>query len=284
MRPHRLVLALAVLTVAACSSGGAGTPTVGTTPSTAPSTTGPVATTANDLRLCTTRTNPPMEYTDPKDPANVDPIGFDIDFAKAIAGELKRNLATATYDFGGLIPAMQAGRCDMILAGMFATAKREEVVDFVRYMKAGTAFLVKKGNPKGIKGFPDLCGTKAGYNVGSVYEQIIADRSSQCTAAGKPKIEGLLFQGDEGQVTAVQNGQIDVAFRDSTAAKYIAQNADGLDVGGVEFGNDTFGLALPKGSALKTPLSDYVKKVQADGTFAKWLDTWSLPVDSAYCC
>src|SRR2546430_2081924 len=105
------------------------------------------------VKLCTTNSNPPMEYTDPHNPTASTPIGFDIDFARAVAKQLNRPLAAQIYDFGGLIPAMQAGRCDIILAGMFATPKREEVVDFIRYMKAGTAFLVRKGNPKHIKGF-----------------------------------------------------------------------------------------------------------------------------------
>jgi polar amino acid transport system substrate-binding protein len=237
------------------------------------------------LRLCTTNSNPPMEYADPANPTAAMPIGFDIDFAKAIAQQLKRSLTVQIFDFGGLIPAMQAKRCDMILAGMFATGQREQLVDFVRYMKAGTAFLVRKGNPKNIKGFGDLCGASAGYNVGSVYEQIIQDRSKACTGAGKPAIKGVLFQGDAGQIAALQNGQIDVAFRDSTAAKYIAQHASGLDVGGVEFGSDTFGLALPKGSdPLKAQLSEFVKRLQTDGTFTTWLNKWGLPADSAYCC
>ena len=222
-----------------------------------------------------------MEYTDPTNPTSTTPIGFDIDMLNALSGKLNRPVNATVYDFGGLIPAMQSGRCDIIAAGMFATPVREQVVDFVRYMKAGTAFLVQKGNPKNVKSFDDLCGTKAGYNLGSVYEQTIKDQSTKCQAAGKAPVQGVLYQGDQGQITALQNGQLDVAFRDSTAAKYIAAHATGVDVGGVQFTSDTFGLALPKGSTdLKTQISGFIRGWQSDGTFAGWLSKWQLPSEN----
>lgn len=291
MRSRRFAFLITALLVAACSATttSAPPPTSAPSPSEAASASDAESMSAEpaaggDLRLCTTNTNAPMEYTDPSNPSATDPIGFDIDFANAVADHLGRTLVLSTYDFGGLIPAMQAGRCDLILAGMFATAKREEVVDFVRYMKAGTAFLVAKGNPKNVTGLDSLCGAKAAYNVGSVYEQVIKDQSEKCTAAGKPGVEGVLFQGDAAEIPALQNGQVDVAFRDSTAADYIAKNAEGVEVGGVQFSDDTFGLALPKGSDLKESISSYVQQLQDDGTFASWLEKWALPADSQYCC
>src|SRR6187401_2803705 len=54
-----------------------------------------------ELRLCTSRSNPPMEYSDPDDPAAIDPIGFGIDMSGAIADGLNRELTIQSYEFGG---------------------------------------------------------------------------------------------------------------------------------------------------------------------------------------
>ena len=54
-------------------------------------------------------------------------------------------------EFGSLIPGLQAGRFDIIAAGMFVNPKRCEQVQFSEPTYGiGQAFLVAKGNPKGI--------------------------------------------------------------------------------------------------------------------------------------
>src|SRR5262245_11026843 len=55
-------------------------------------------------------------------------------------------------EFGSLIPGLQAGRFDIIAAGMFINPKRCEQIQFSEPSYGiGQAFLVKKGNPKNIK-------------------------------------------------------------------------------------------------------------------------------------
>lgn len=226
-----------------------------------------------------------MQYIDPANPTSSTPIGFDVDLVDLIAAELDRPVDTQIFDFGGLIPGIQSDRCDIVAAGMFATAEREQQVDFVRYMRAGSAILVEAGNPEGIHVFEDLCGKSAGYNLGSIYETTLAEVSAQCEADGKEPVDAQLFQSDQGQIAALQNGSLNAAFRDSTAANYIAENTDAIEVGGVVYGNDTFGIALPKGSdELKKQISEMIRNWQGDGSFDDLLTKWGLPTDSAMCC
>jgi len=83
-------------------------------------------------------------------------VGFDIDIAKAIAKDLGGKLEWQNYAFSGLIPAMQSNKVDLVIAGMTATDKRKEVVDFTMpYFTSGQALLVNKNVPN-IKKWQDL--------------------------------------------------------------------------------------------------------------------------------
>ncbi|MGH3390970.1 MAG: ectoine/hydroxyectoine ABC transporter substrate-binding protein EhuB [Actinomadura sp.] len=73
--------------------------------------------------------------------------------------------------FGGLIGGLQARRFDVIAAGMFITPERCGQVAFSdpEYV-AQNAFLVPKGNPKGIRRFEDAAksGARLGVLTGAV--------------------------------------------------------------------------------------------------------------------
>ncbi len=56
--------------------------------------------------------------------------GYDVQVAKYIAAELGMKLEIYQYDWESLIPAVQSGAIDGIIAGMSPTAEREEEVDF----------------------------------------------------------------------------------------------------------------------------------------------------------
>jgi polar amino acid transport system substrate-binding protein len=65
-------------------------------------------------------------------------------------------------EFGSLIPGLQAGRFDIIAAGMFVNPKRCEQVQFSEPTYGiGQAFLVAAGNPKGIADYGSIAADSA---------------------------------------------------------------------------------------------------------------------------
>ena len=71
--------------------------------------------------------------------------GYDVQIAKLIAGKLGVELVIKAIEWDGLIPALESGEIDMIIAGMSPTAEREEEVDFTEcYYNSNLVVIYKK--------------------------------------------------------------------------------------------------------------------------------------------
>lgn len=74
-------------------------------------------------------------------------IGYDMDLAKAIGKALNVKVEFKQYEFSGLIPALQTGDIDMILAGMTIRGDRALSVSFSNpYYSTGQALMVPKSD------------------------------------------------------------------------------------------------------------------------------------------
>ncbi|PLS17331.1 ABC transporter substrate-binding protein [Bacillus sp. M6-12] len=76
---------------------------------------------------------------------NGDFIGYDIDTAKAISESLKVDVEFKQFGFDGLIPALQTGEIDMVVAGMTIRGDRALSVSFANpYFKTGQVMMLPK--------------------------------------------------------------------------------------------------------------------------------------------
>ena len=70
--------------------------------------------------------------------------GYDVQIAKLIAAELNVTLEIKAIQWEGLIPALEAGEIDMIIAGMSPTADRDLSIDFSNtYFDSNLVIVVK---------------------------------------------------------------------------------------------------------------------------------------------
>ena len=116
--------------------------------------------------------------------------GIEADFAKELEQELGRRLEIERMPFIDLIPALIAGRIDVIMSGMSATPRRSELVRFAEpYLQVGqmalirSADLAERSQQRGLVDTPE---TRFGYRPGTTGEEFLrsAPRQGQLVPIG----------------------------------------------------------------------------------------------------
>ena len=204
------------------------------------------------------------------------PIGFDVDIAKALANMFGLEAVPQTSNFDSIIPSIGT-KYDIGISSFTITPERMEAVDFVSMFKAGSTWVVKKGNPNKVD-TSDLCGLKIAVQTGTTQEEEVNAAAKQCKADGKSEVQILSNKLQTDVTTNVATGKADVFYADSPVAGYaIAQTEDTLEALGEDVGVTKEAVAIKKGD------SDTAKAVQAalqklmdDGTYMKILKHWGV--------
>ena len=97
-----------------------------------------------EIVIATEGAFPPYNLTRPDGTLD----GYDIELGKNLCERMKIKCAFVAQAFDGIIPALNAGKFDAIMAGMSATEKRKEVIDFsMSYGSTGQSFATLKDSP-----------------------------------------------------------------------------------------------------------------------------------------
>ncbi|KFI73962.1 ABC transporter substrate-binding protein [Bifidobacterium mongoliense] len=204
------------------------------------------------------------------------PIGFDVDLSRAIAAIFGLKEVTVTSTLDSVIPAV-GSKYDIGLSSLTMTPQRMDAVEFVTYFKAGSTYVVKKGNPKGID--PEhLCGQKVAIQTGSTQEELINQANAKCKAEGKDPMQIQSSKMQTDVTTAVATGKADIFYSDTPVAGYaIKQTGDVLQSIGQDVGVTPEAVAIKKGDmATAKAVQRAIQKLMDDGTYKKILDTWGV--------
>jgi polar amino acid transport system substrate-binding protein len=204
------------------------------------------------------------------------PEGFDVDLATEIGKILGVEFKFENSAFDGLIPAVEAGRYDVILSGMTDNKERQAKIDFVDYQKSGFAILVKKGNPKGIKTPADLCGNKVGMQSGT--SQIDFVKAIDC---GDKAIEISEFPTEDETRLAVASGRVDADVADlPPMAHFVKTSPQGaeFEISSTEqYETGLLGLAVSKKlPELRDAIQTATQQLMDNGTYDTLLAKWGL--------
>ena len=183
--------------------------------------------------------------------------GFDIDIAKALCDEMKAKCEFVTQDWDGIIPALQAGKFDAIVASMSITPERKEKVDFTnKYYHTPPAIVAPKDSD--IKGVTkeDLAGKTIGVQSSTTHFNYAEKVYTDSTV--KPYPTAQEYQLD------LANGRIDAANDDIVVVQQFLASPEGACcklVGTIkpvpEIHGEGVGIAVRKGE------TDLVKKFNA---------------------
>ncbi|MFE6283243.1 ectoine/hydroxyectoine ABC transporter substrate-binding protein EhuB [Streptomyces sp. NPDC057877] len=129
-------------------------------------------------------------------------------------------------EWDGLIPGLQAGKYDVISAGMAIIPERCEKALFSEpEFISPTALMVKAGNPKKLT---DLASAKAaGASIGVMSGAV---EKSYATAAGIAEGDIKTLQKPQDGADAVKGGRIDAFLLTGISLNWLAKNNSGLEV------------------------------------------------------
>lgn len=163
------------------------------------------------LRVGLNAEYPPFEYK--KDDKIV---GFDVDLLDAISKKVGFQYTLHNMSFDGLIPALKAGKIDMVISSMSATPERMKQVDFSMPYYEGQTLYIKRKDDKTLTDKDSIKGKRVGVFIGTVQDQAVQKIKDDY------KLEILRSDNILGAIMNLDSGKVDFAMADyATAQGYL---------------------------------------------------------------
>lgn len=210
-------------------------------------------------------TYPPFEFKNEKG----EPDGVDVRMAEELARKLGRPLKLESYAFDGLIPALQAGKIDLIISGMTANAERALSIDFSEpYAFTGLAMLVAKESA--IQSVEDL--KKPGI-------RITAKLGTTGETWARANLPGATVNALDGEATCaleVAQGRADAFLYDQLSIfKYCEVNAATTRAILKPFVEESWAIGIRKGNdALRLAVNEFLAEFRQSGAFGRLGDRY----------
>ncbi|WP_034850343.1 ABC transporter substrate-binding protein [Inquilinus limosus] len=231
---------------------------------------------AGKIIVGTNNNYPPIIF---KDPATNELQGVDIDLARAIAKQLGVEVEFQEIAFAQMLPSLQTGRIDIVMAGMSDTPARRDIADFVDYMKSGAQFYTITALAGEIKSTDDLCGKTVGASRSTNWPQQIGEWSdANCVAKGKPAITVVGTEGSADARTQLKTQRLQAAAQGNETLPYFQTlEPDTYVPIGEAFTESLVGIPVLKSEPqLRDAVKAAVEKLQADGTYDQILAKYGL--------
>lgn len=244
------------------------------------------------VRIASEGAYAPWNFTN----ANGELDGFEIELAHDLCARMEVTCELVPQAWDGIIPALQAGKYDAIMAGMSITEDRRKVIDFTRaYATTPAIFVTPKDS--------DLAG------AGLAQERVDMDEVSEAEQAQidalKEALDGLTvgvqtatihenflrehvgdgisistYDTQENMDLDLESGRIDVGLADQSGWQPFLKGESGAEYapvgpalsGGI-FGEGV-GVGLRKDDELKEKFDQAIQEALDDGTVSALAEKW----------
>ncbi|WP_022702951.1 transporter substrate-binding domain-containing protein [Pseudorhodobacter ferrugineus] len=216
------------------------------------------AASAQTIRLGTEGAYPPYNFIN--DAGEVD--GFEREVGDKLCELAALTCEWVTTDWDGIIPNLQSGNYDVIIAGMNITAERAEVLAFTQnYIPPATSAYMA------LSADTDVMGGVVSAQTGTV-------QSAHVAASGATLVE---FATPDETVAAVRNGEADAVFADKDYLVPILEQSGGQFAWAgeeVQIG-DGVGMGLRKSDTeLRDKFDAAIATMKADGSLNTLIVKW----------
>ncbi|WPE23511.1 ectoine/hydroxyectoine ABC transporter substrate-binding protein EhuB [Shinella zoogloeoides] len=208
--------------------------------------------------------------------------------APDVAREVFKRLGVADIvasisEYGAMIPGLQAGRHDVITAGLFMKPERCAAVAYSEPVLCDAeAFALKKGNPLGLKSYKDIADNpdaKIGAPGGGTEEKLALE-------AGVPRDRVIVVPDGQSGLKMLQDGRIDAYSLPVLSINDLIAKANdpGIEVVAPVEGAPVYcdGAAFRKGDeALRDAFDVELAKLKESGEFAKIIEPYGFSAKAA---
>ncbi|MBF7994926.1 MULTISPECIES: basic amino acid ABC transporter substrate-binding protein [Rahnella] len=197
--------------------------------------------------------------------------GFDIDIIKAIAKAEDFDIKLVNTPWEGIFATLNSGDRDIIISGITITDKRKAMVDFsAPYFPAEQSIVVPADSK--VDSVAALKGLKVGVVNSSTGDIVVSD------ALGKNSTDIKRFDNTPLMLQELAEDGIGAAVGDVGVVKYYIKSHPEKALKLVpdsKFERQYFGIAVAKDNTeLLGKINAGLKKIVADGTYAKIYETW----------
>lgn len=171
-----------------------------------------------NFTVCTDATFPPMEFFESA--GNEKPVGFDVDLANALAEHWGVEPRILVAEFTGLLPGLDAQRCDAVISGIPLTPERVAAYPGVPYFSTAVAIFTAEKSELAITEAADLAGKTVAVQAGTSYLARLEKVNEELKAAGGEPIQIQTYPKQTDVIQQVLVGRADAAVSQDTELAY----------------------------------------------------------------
>ncbi|MGN8913670.1 substrate-binding periplasmic protein [Anaerofustis butyriciformans] len=206
-------------------------------------------------------TYPPMEYVDDSGKT----VGFDIEFAKAIAEKMGRKVEFVNVAWDGIFAGLDSDKYDLVISSVGINKDRQEQLALSDAYLANQQVIISSKNGTQIKSIDELNGKKVAVQVSTT-----SDDTCQYYLSQGSEFDLRQFDGMTEAFVALEGGSVDCVVTDLVVGEYyVHNNPDKFIKTCDKLTNEPIAVAAKKSNQ---PLIDEVNKIieefKNDGTLA----------------
>lgn len=226
--------------------------------------------TAGKLQMSINPTLPPQQFVDDKGELQ----GLNVELGKAIAAKMCLEPVFLRMDMPPMVPALQAGRFDMINTGMFWTEERSKLMFMIPYGQQALSVYTVPTSTLKITKFDDLAGHVVGIETGTYTERKSREYNADMIARGLKSIDFRTFSTASETTAALRAGQLEAGINiDETATSFAERGIAKVWLSGIS-GTDITVTYRDKATA--TAAAAALNELKAEGTYDKLFDKFKM--------
>lgn len=205
-------------------------------------------------------------------------VGYDVDLQTQLCKALGVVPEFIDTQWSGVIPALYAGRFDIISSSMSYTRARMERVAFtIPYAEAGQSLLIRARDAERIKGIEDMAGRVLGVKLGSPGESLhprLNERVRGTRGAGFREVK--TYDDHPAAYLALGQGTVDGVLNTLPTLAYLTKSQPGrfTVIRGIGADNWAGMAARKEDTTIVAWLDAGIRAMKADGSLAAMQEKW----------